>query len=75
MFWGKPVGRLLADRRPTVSQQMVDSRPTDGRQSADRILGSSSSQLPKHDLLSHDNMLGPFMTTNKQQEGRPVRGY
>ena len=32
MFWGKPVGRLSADKRPTVGQQSVDRRPTVGRQ-------------------------------------------
>ena len=50
MFWGKPVGRMSADkrptvgrqsadRRPTVGRQTADSRPTDGRQSADRFFG------------------------------------
>ena len=34
MFWGKPVGRLSANKWPTVGQQSVNSRPTDGRQSA-----------------------------------------
>ena len=35
MFWGKPVGRLSADKRPTVGQQSADKRPTVGRQTAD----------------------------------------
>ena len=50
MFWGNPVGRLSAnkrptvgqqsaDRRPTVSRQTADSWPTEGRQSADRFFG------------------------------------
>ena len=35
MFWGKPVGRLSADKRPTVGQQSANRRPTVSRQSAD----------------------------------------
>ena len=43
MFWGKPVGRQTANRRPTVGQQTTDSRPTG-------FSGSSSSQLPLVEL-------------------------
>ena len=50
MFWGKPVGRLSADKWPTDGQEMANSRPTVGQQTADSrptgFFGSSSSQLP-----------------------------
>ena len=32
MFWGKPVGRLSADKRPTDGRQSANRRPTVGRQ-------------------------------------------
>ena len=32
MFWGKPVGRLSANSRPTDGRQSADSRPTVVRQ-------------------------------------------